>query len=191
MANAVIQSLYKDYFQKSTVFLYPALGIKRGVSVTPIQNFTMWENNYTLNDCKLISLYELRNDQDFIQFEKTRLRGNRLFHDFRQVDDNKGVYIFDLSHMSDDFYHIMNGRYSKISPEHKKKIKEYIGLNSQNLPYVESFLHPEKYFKIYAEMMEVPVKILREVGELCDPPNREKEKLDISILNLELQQKSS
>lgn len=191
MANAVIQSLYRDYFQKSTVFLYPALGIKRGVSVTPIQNFTMWKDHYHLSDCKLISLYELRNDQDFIQFEKTRLRGNRLFHDFRQVDDNKGVYVFDLSHLADDFGHVMNGRYSKISPEHKKRIKEYIGFNNPNLPYIESFLHPEKYFKLYAEMMEVPVKILREVGELCDPPNREKEKLDISILNLELQQKSS
>ncbi len=191
MAKPVIQSLYRDYFQKSTVFLYPALGIKRGVSVTPIQNYTSWKGKYSREDCKLICLYPLRKDQDFIQFEKVRLLGHSLFHDFHQVDEDKGVYIFDLSHMKDDFHHVMKGKYSKISPEHKKRIKDFIGANSPNLPYVESFLEPKKYFNMYAEIMEVEVSLLKQVGELCDPPDHEAEMLDIQIINLELNKKIS
>jgi hypothetical protein len=45
----VIKSLYKDYFQKSRVFLYPALEIKRGGSVTPVETYISWKNNYNLD----------------------------------------------------------------------------------------------------------------------------------------------
>lgn len=185
----VIKSLYKDYFQKSRVFLYPALEIKRGVSVTPVETYVSWKDNYTKEDCKLICLYHLRNDEDFRQFEKSKLLGNKLFHDFKQVDQTKGVYTFDLSRMKDDFQHFVNGKYSKMSTEHKNKIKNYIGRNSPHLPYVESFLHPEKYFKLYAEMMDVPVKLLRDVGELCSVPHLELEELEISIMDLQFTQK--
>lgn len=186
----VITSLYKDYFQKSRVFLYPALDIKRGVSVTPIETYMSWANHYAVDDAKLICLYHLRDDDFFKQFEKVKLLGNKLYHDFKQVEEKKGVYVFDFSDLLEDWHYVTTGRYSKISNDFKAKIRQYIGYNNPNLPYVESFLYPERYFKMYAEMMGVEEKVLREVGELCSKPDLTQETLNISVLNLELTKKS-
>ena len=41
-----IQSLYRDYIQKSKLFLYPLLDIKRGVSVTPTETYMAWKGKY-------------------------------------------------------------------------------------------------------------------------------------------------
>ena len=65
-----ITSLYKDYFQKSRIFMYPILEIKRGASVTPIETYLSWEDQYSLCDRKLICHYHLRDDSEFTVFEK-------------------------------------------------------------------------------------------------------------------------
>lgn len=188
----VIKSLYKDYFQKSRVFLYPALDIKRGVSSTPIETYVSWKGHYEKEDEKFICLYHLRDDQEFRQFEKAKLLGNKLFHDFKQVDENKGVYVFDFSgKLGHDWLCFLSGKYSQMTPEHKKRIKEYIGRNSGEAPYVESFLSPEKYYKLYAEMMNVHEKVLRDVGELCTVPDLKSETLEISVINLQFKQQMS
>ena len=181
-----IKSLYKDYFQKSRVFLYPCLEIKRGVSVTPIETYIAWSNNHKAEDAKLSCLYYLRNDDEFKQYEKQKLVGNKLFHDFKQVENNKGVYVFDFSSIMDDWKAVITGKYSKLSPDFKRRIRHYIGLNSPNLPYIDSFLFPDRYFKIYAEMMGVNESILKEVGELCSIPDMQHETLNISVMNLDI-----
>ena len=81
----MIRSLSKDYFQKSRVFLYPALGIKRGVPNTPIETYVSWDGVYAPGDMKLCCLYHLKNDDDFKNFEKSKLLGNKLFNDFKFV----------------------------------------------------------------------------------------------------------
>mgnify|MGYP006982848022 CR=1 FL=1 len=55
-----LTSLYRDYFQKSRVFLYPILEIKRGVSVTPIETYISWDGHYKTEDRKFIVLYHLK-----------------------------------------------------------------------------------------------------------------------------------
>jgi hypothetical protein len=180
-----ITSLYTDYFKKSRVFLYPALGIKRGVSVTPIETYVSLDGYCKKEDAKLCCLYHLRKDADFRQFEKTKLYGNPLFHDFKMIDDNKGIYIFNLAKHKHEWDCFLKGKYSKMTPEHKKRIKEYIGRNSPHLPYVESFLYPEKYYKLYSEMMGVKETLLRQVGELCSHPDLLMEELNISVINLQ------
>ena len=45
-----MDALYTKYFQKSMIFLYPILGIKRGTSVTPLQTYFKWEGRYTAED---------------------------------------------------------------------------------------------------------------------------------------------
>jgi hypothetical protein len=181
-----IVSMYKDYFQKSRVFLYPALGIKRGVSVTPIQTYMSWTNKYSPADGKLCCLYHLRNDLDFRNFEQVKLLSNKYFHEFVQVEEKKGVYVFDYSDLINDWNHIIAGRYSKISPEYKKHIRNFIGLNSPNLPYIDSFLYPDRYFNLYSELMGVDVTVLKSVGELCSLPDLDKENLEIQVSNLEV-----
>lgn len=176
-----IKSLYRDYFQKSRVFLYPALEIKRGVSVTPIQTYVGWEGHYQPQDRKFICLYNIRDDEEFMRFERTRLTGNRLFHDFIQVDEDTGVYVFDFGEFGYDWECFLQGRYSKMGPIHKRKIRDFYGSYSSNYEYIDSFLDPPRYQKIYAELLDVDIDLLKEVGELCSKPNLEDELLAMKI----------
>jgi hypothetical protein len=184
-----IQSLYKNYIQKSRIFLYPALGIKRG-SNSPIEIYAAWEGMYKAEDCKLSCLYHLRNDAEFRAFEKMKLFGNPLFHDFKLTPDDKAVYVFDFSKYKSDWNCFIRGQYSKMSTEHKNKIKAFYGSKSPNYAYIESFLHPDKYFGMYAQMVNVKEEVLKDVGELCDKPDLEKETLNISIKSLEMQREN-
>jgi len=182
----MIKSLYRDYFQKSRIFLYPALDIKRGSSVTPIQTYVSWEGHYKPEDGKFICLYHIRDDDDFKRFEKQKLFGNKLFFDFKLVEDNKGVYIFDYQPFKNDWNYFISGKYSKLSNDHKKKIKNFFSQNNAHYSYIESYLYPERYFSMYADMLNVKIKDLKDVGELCSLPDFEKEHLTISIKDLEI-----
>lgn len=66
-----IKSLYDRYFQKSKVFIYPLLGIKRGNSVVPIETYISWDGHYSSEDMKLICVYKIRTDAEYKTFEKT------------------------------------------------------------------------------------------------------------------------
>jgi hypothetical protein len=105
------------------------------------------------------------------------------------TDDDKGVYTFDLKKMQADWDNFLLGKYSKISPDLKGKIRGFFGEN--NLGYIDSFLYPERYFNMYAEMLtsrkeDEPEmrKLLKEVGELCSKPNLELENLMVNIKDL-------
>lgn len=185
-----IKSLYKGYFQKSKVFLYPVLGIKRGVSVTPVNSYVQWEPYYQASDKKLILLYHLRDDEDFVRFEKSKLLGNSLFHDFKQVDDEQGIYVFDLQGLGSDYNMFLQGMYSKFSAEHKRRIKNFYGVYDKNFLYVESFLEPEKYYNVYSDILCVRVDLLKEVIELCDKPDLNSESLVIDIQTINLKQET-
>ena len=50
-------------------------------------------------------------------------------------------------------------------------------------------MYPEKYYKMYSEMMEVKESILKEVGELCSLVDFDKETLRTEIINLEFKSK--
>ena len=191
-----IDSLYKDYIQKSKVFMYPLLEVKKGTSVTPIETYCMWKGHYTKEDCKLITLYHLRDDVEFRQFEKFKLIGNPLFHDFHMTEDNKGIYVFDFQKHEYDWKQFIQGKYSKFSPELKRKLQNHFGV--ANRGYIDSFLYPERYFKLYAELLTVDksdisgmLNTLKEVGELCSILDEEKELLTMKVKDLFFQEKSS
>ena len=186
-----ITSLYKDYFQKSRIFAYPLLGIEKGATATPIQTYMSWTNQYTIQESKLICTYHLRNDMEFRNFEKHKLIGNKLFFDFKEIEDNKGVYVFDFSNYAEDWNHVINGKYSKLSAFYKKNIENFIGRKSSNYAHIESFLYPKKYYKMYSEMMGVNESLLKEVGELCSLIDVDKENLVADIKSLELKNKMS
>ena len=88
-----ITSIRKSYIQKSKLFLYPLLGIKRGVSVTPVQTYMAWKDIYTVNDCKLIAVYHLRDDNQFKEFEENKLLGNAMFEEFFELDNDDAAYV--------------------------------------------------------------------------------------------------
>jgi hypothetical protein len=193
MAVRKIKEVYKGYFQKSRVFLHPALGHKRGSSVTPVETYLSWKGQVKLADMKLVCVYHLRNDDEFMFFEQEHLINNKLFEDFKEIGDNKAVYIFDFEPFALDFGHVVNGRYSKISQRLKDNIKDFYGQSSANYSFIESYLYPEKYYESYAQMLASKedqlgmINLLQDVGELCSKPNFELETLKSEVKILDLQ----
>ena len=51
-----MKKVYAEYFQKSKVFLYPLLEIKKGVRYVPIETYIAWEGVCELKDEKFIKL---------------------------------------------------------------------------------------------------------------------------------------
>lgn len=185
----MIKSLYREYFQKSRVFLYPVLETKRGGSITPIDTFIAWENNISPADRKLICTYYLREDVEFRQFEKKTLFGNPLFCDFKEGDTGIGIYVFDFTKYKSDWDLFLKGKYSRLSPDTKTKIRRHHGSNTANGVYVESFIEPVKFYPIYADLLGVPLSTL-EGGDLCDLPDLEKELLRMSAKEVDVSNKS-
>jgi len=176
-----LKTLNVDYIQKSRLFLYPLLGIKRGVSTTPIETYTSWEDKYCFTDNKLICRYYLRDDQDFKIFEEVKLRGNALFHSFHELEDGTGVYIFDLSKIEKDFWKIIRGQYSQLSIPTKNKIKAFFKNKSEHYVYIQSYLDPKNYYPMYAQLYNCELASLKTAKELCSKPDLVKEKLELGV----------
>lgn len=182
-----IKSLYRDYIQKSRIFLYPALGIKRGVSVTPIQTYLTWKGKFVEEDNRFICLYHKRDDKDYLLFEKVKLLSNPLFETMIEIDDESIAYVFNFSEFRKNYQMIIQGKYSKISTKHKQKILSFFKNLRSHHVYIESYLYPEKFIPMYAELLagnKAEIKyyknLLEEVGELCSPPDLIKEQLIIN-----------
>jgi len=192
MAKKKIDDIYKGYFQKSKVFLYPALGIKKGMSVSPIETYLSW-GDIKPTDNKLICLYHLRDDDEFVSYEEKYLLNNPLFEDYYEIEGDRAIYVFNFDEYEKDFEHIVNARYSQISQNLKNKIRDMYGANSANYTYVKSYLYPEEYWDVYAKILcpdseDVSGMIarLKEVGELCSKPDDMKENLKIPQKSLNL-----
>ena len=190
MGKYKIKKLYDSYFQKSRVFLYPALDIKRGTSITPIQTYTSWKDKIDKSDRMLLCQYHLRDDPEFLRFEEHKLLNNDLFCDYFELSNKKAIYVFTFDDYRHDWYHFNRGEYSKLSPTLKSKIKTFYGEKSANYKLIHSYLYPDKYFDDYSDLLGVNTELLKDVGELCSKPDLEKElftqevKNDIKISNI-------
>lgn len=180
-----IDALYKDYFQKSKVFLYPLLGIKRGSAAAPKQCYLSWNTTITPEDIKLICIYEKRTDSEYKQFEKNVILKSKRICDYIDLVDNELLITFDFSDIKSDWKLFIEGKYSKIDKNLRRKILSHFDINSGSYIYLDSYLFPERYFSLYASLLGVDESMLKEVGELCSPPNLEKETFIAEILNLE------
>ena len=67
----------------------------------------------------------------------------------------------------------------------KRKIRDHFNKNSSTHVYVDSYMFPEKYFSLYANLLGADEELLRNVGELCSKPDLEKETLIAEVINLE------
>lgn len=185
----MIDSLYRKYFQKSRSFLYPVLGIKRTSFYTPSGTFVSVEDYIPASDRKLICTFQDDSTEGYKQFENQMLMSNPLYYDTVIFREHK-LYLFDFQHFDEDWDNFLLGKYSKLSNVMKRAIREFYGETSSEYKYIESYLYPEKYFELYAKLLDVPVKVLRETGELCDPYNPDKETLKIPVEDLEILKKS-
>ena len=181
----MITSLYGKYFQKSKTFLFPVLGLKRTGDFHPVQTYISWKGRYTLSERKLICVYEKTDTEEFKAFEQKMLHENPLFECLRVTKDNHGIYVFNLDHFNKDWDHFIKGKYSLFSKVLKKAIQDYYGADSAEYKYLDTFLHPQEYFGLYARLLNIDESILKVVGELCDPYDSQKEELSVEEKDLE------
>lgn len=170
-----IPSLQTAYTQKSKLFLYPLLNIKRGSSVTPIQTYLQWSGYYTTDDCKLIAHYYLRDDPEFKSFEEKFLLNNKYFEEFFDLEDGTGAYVFDLSNWGTDYTAVVEGKYSSLSAAHKSIISDFFSNHPKHHVFILSYLNPHRFISDYAELLGVSPELLQKVGELCSVPDMKKE----------------
>lgn len=185
-----MKGLYKEYFQKSKVFLYPLLGIKKGVRFVPVQTYISWGDSYTEYRNRLICLYTLDKDNidEFEIFSDVYLESSDHFVAKNRIDMYNFIYVFDLKEFKTDYTKFLKGKYSKFRKKTKDKIMKFFGEHSSTSEYIESYLFPEYYWEDYAEFLAIRETDLQKVGELCSKPDLDKENFaeDLEILKKEL-----
>lgn len=182
----MIKQVLSKYTQKSRVFLFPLLGFPR-ISVTnPIQTYTSWDGKYDVDNMRLICEYANRSDDEFKNFETKKLLSHVHFLDFHETENDTGLYVFDLSLYARTWELVHSGGYSIIPDVDKTKIRKYFSTNSSSAEHIDSYLNPERYFKTYADLLNVEESLLREVGELCSKPDLNQEKLIVKIKDVQL-----
>lgn len=182
----MVESIYAEYMQKSRIFVYPFLDIRKGSEAVPIESYISWTDKYSFDDYKLICIYHLRDDDVFKKFEKQKLTGNKLFDSYYETVDGQGAYVFDMSDHKSDWNHFINGTYTKLSTNAKNMILKFFMTNKRNYHVINSYLNPELYYESYAKLLDVNEKLLREVGELCSKPDLDKETLTAEIKSIPL-----
>lgn len=176
----IINQLYKKYFQKSKLFLYPLLGFERG-TIAPIQSYMSLDGKYNIEDRKFILVYAPNLAENFEAFKTNRLLKHKLLIDNFEDDDKNQVFVFDFSSFANEWDLISAGKYSQISIESKRKILKQQEANSGNYIYMHSYLFPKKWFSRYAELLDVKEDLLISVGELIDKPNFENEAFQLKV----------
>jgi hypothetical protein len=170
-----MNDLYRKYFQKSFTFLYPLLEFKKKVKYRPEQTYIVWDGVYNKDARKLICVYKREDSNEWRTFEREELVTHRMLDYCLPVDNDCIIYVFDFNIYKDDFDNFLNGKYSKMSKHAKQILTSYYGIHTPEWVFIESYLFPESYFDKYAEILEVDVKSLIKVGELCDLHDPEKE----------------
>lgn len=180
----MIESLYVKYFQKSRSFLFPALGIKKTSPFSPTGTYIALEGLVNAEDMKLICTFKENNSEEYRHFEQQMLLSNPLFGNIVHIEEYS-LYLFDYQGYEQDWFNFILGRYSKFTTPLKKAIKIYYGEKSSEYRYMDTYLNPDKYFDVYGKLLEIDPEILRDVGELCDPCDLEKETLKLPVEHLE------
>ena len=158
--------------------MFPALGIKKNSPFVPSGVYLAINDKIDVTHKRLICAYKAENTDVFRTFERDVILSNSLFEYVIEADGFK-LYIFNLSKYEKDYELFLLGKYSKLSKELKKLIREYYGETSSEYSYIESYLYPERFVGVYAKLLDVEVSLLIEVGELCDKCDPKKETLSI------------
>lgn len=169
--------VYLEYFQKSKVFLYPLLKIKKGITRVPIQTYVAWDNVYSTNDLKFLCQYKTKQTPKFNSFAKSHLLNHSLLEEVIELNENTQLFIFDFSKFKSDYNKFLKGKYSQYSLDSKISIIDFFGTQDKIGSYVEGFLTPEGVHDEYAESLGVNIKSIEDIYEVCTPPDLEKETL--------------
>lgn len=171
-------TIYQNYIQKSSMFLYSILGIPRGAIFIPVESFLALKDIYQINDCRLICLYDQCNSDSFDTFSEQVIKKSKLFEKTIKISETKCLFIFDFTQYKYDWNQIINGRYSRITYDYKWKIISFYRLNKINHTLIKKILFPKDHFNEFADYLGVEPELIKNVGELLDCPNFEREELN-------------
>ena len=90
-----MKGVYTEYFQKSKVFLYPLLRLKKGIDFVPAETYCFWDEIYDAMDYKFICLYKTKYTKAFATFQINHLpllKNNMEHYDL----GNEQLIIFDM-----------------------------------------------------------------------------------------------
>ena len=177
-----MRALYKQYFQKSKVFLYPVLGFTRGISTKPMNTYIAWKSLITPEDKKLICTYDPKQNDEYQNYRNNIIIPHDMLIDIRIGENNEEIFIFELANMGIDYENFLKGRYSMLTDNHKELILTFFDGDRKTSEFIESYLFPEDYYNDYSKLLNVEVQLLKDVGELCAPPDIEKETLLTQII---------
>lgn len=167
---------YMQYFQKSKIFLYPLLDIKKGEDFVPVETYICWDGLYAEYDCKYICIYHTERSEKFKTFEMRHLASHPLLEHNEKGKDRQ-IYVFDYSKFKHDHEMFVKGSYSKFSVETKRKILIYFGRVGRISGYIQSYLDPKSHHETYAKELDVDLELIKSTHELCSPPDLAKETL--------------
>ena len=78
-----MKKIYTDYFQKSKVFLYPLLNIKKGIRFVPLETYLSWDGLFSIKQNKFFCLYKVpegnEEEKMFEVFKHLHLKNNEFF----------------------------------------------------------------------------------------------------------------
>ena len=174
-----MKSIYTDYFQKSKVFLYPLLSLRKGITHVPSETFIAWNNVYDALENKFLCLYSVDPEEieKFKNFEFKFLKSHKLFEAYYQLDEETHLYVFDFSPFKRDLEVFRKGKYSKFSVKTKDIISNFFGEVGTVSNYIQSYINPEEYHGTYADYLGVKIEAIQDVYELCSKPDLDKETL--------------
>lgn len=172
-----MMSVYTQYFQKSKVFLYPLLKLKKGAEFVPIETYICWDGVYSITDYKFICVYHSERTPEYISFESKYLKEHPLLESAIQLPEDKNVYVFNFKTYRFDYVKFVEGKFSQFSLGTKKQITNFFGTIGKLSDYIQSFLDPEDYHQSYADALEVDLETIQDVYEVCSIPDLEKETL--------------
>lgn len=166
-----MKSVYTEYFQKSKVFLYPLLRLRKGIDFVPAETYCFWDEIYDAMDYKFICLYKTKYTKAFATFQINHLpllKNNMEHYDL----GNEQLIIFDMKQYRHDYDKFIQGRYSAFGIDSKIAILDYFGGQGRISSYVKSFLTPdEDLHRLYSDYFNVDLDLIKDVHELCSKPD--------------------
>jgi len=172
-----MDAVYTEYFQKSKVFLYPLLKLKKGLLYVPKQTYVCWEHVHLIEDYRFLCEYHVKMSIPFKKFCEEYLRSHEKFDEYVDLGNNKHLFIFDFISYKNDVDRFVIGKYSQFSFNSKLIIMDFFNTKDAVSEYITAFLSPDAYHDQYAKFLNISITIIEEVYELCTSPDLEKETL--------------
>jgi hypothetical protein len=170
--EAKITKVSLGEFSKSMRFLYPLMCIP-SEHFKPLKVYIGVEGWIDPKERCLACLFDT-SKANFAYFETSQLFFHEAFKEVRPIDAHKSIYLFNFPYPR-VWDHFLKGKYSRFGLKYKSYIINTCIKEKWHVANMRSFLFPAEYYERYARLLNVPVELLQEVGELCSHPDMSQE----------------